>query len=67
MMIVDTTNVIDNSIFLKAKLDKTMVGSNYYLENLQDFKENYPLILFTILKHGNFTVKEILLCSISFG
>ena len=35
MALVDTTSVIDNSIFLKAKLDKNMVGSNYYIENLQ--------------------------------
>ena len=35
MALVDTTKVIDNSIFLKAKLDKNMVGSNYYIENLQ--------------------------------
>lgn len=49
MMIVDTTNVIDNSIFLKAKLDKNMVGSNYYIENLQykrdlDWKMRYNLV-----------------------
>ena len=31
MALVDTTKVIDNSIFLKAKLDKNMVGSNYYV------------------------------------
>lgn len=36
MAIYDTSNIIDNSIFLKAKLDKNMVGSNYYIENLQD-------------------------------
>ncbi len=35
MALVNTTDVIDNSIFLKAKLDKNMVGSNYYIENLQ--------------------------------
>ena len=49
MAIVDTTNVIDNSIFLKAKLDKNMVGSNYYIENLQykrdlDWKMRYNLV-----------------------
>ena len=32
----------------------------YYLENLDQFKENYQLILLTILKHGNITVKEII-------
>ena len=35
MALVNTTETIDNSIFLKAKLDKNMVGSNYYIENLQ--------------------------------
>lgn len=35
MAIYDTSNTLDNSIFLKAKLDKNMVGSNYYIENLQ--------------------------------
>ena len=49
MAIVDTTNVIDNSIFLKAKLDKNMVGSNYYIENLQhkrnlDWEMRYNVI-----------------------
>jgi hypothetical protein len=34
MALYDTSNIIDNSIFLKAKLDKNMVGSNYYIENL---------------------------------
>lgn len=36
MAIYDTSNTIDNSIFLKAKLKKNMVGDNYYIENLQD-------------------------------
>lgn len=39
MAILDTSNVIDSSIFLKAKLDKNMVGSNYYIENLQDKRD----------------------------
>ena len=49
MALVDTTKVIDNSIFLKAKLDKNMVGSNYYIENLQhkrdkDWEFRYNLV-----------------------
>lgn len=32
----DTTNVVDSSIYMKAKLDNNMVGTNYYIENLQD-------------------------------
>jgi len=39
MSVVDTTNVIDNSIFLKAKLKHNMVGDNYYIENLQDKRD----------------------------
>lgn len=39
MSIIDTTNVVDNSMFLKARLDKNMVGTNYYIENLQ-YKRN---------------------------
>lgn len=48
------TDIIDLSNMSVYEMDK------YYLENLELFKENYPLILFTILKHGNFTVKEII-------
>lgn len=33
--IIDTTGVIDSSMFLKARLPKNMVGSNYYIESLQ--------------------------------
>lgn len=36
MAIIDTTDVIDSSIYLKAKLKHNMVGENYYIENLQD-------------------------------
>lgn len=39
MPVIDTTNIVDNSMFLKARLDKNMVGSNYYIENLQ-YKRN---------------------------
>ena len=39
MAIYDTSSVIDNSIFLKAKLDKNMVGSNYYIDNLQSKRD----------------------------
>ncbi len=39
MALIDTSNVIDSSIFLKAKLDKNMVGSNYYIENLQNKRD----------------------------
>ena len=36
MAIYNTTDIIDNSMFLKAKLPKNMVSDNYYIENLQD-------------------------------
>lgn len=36
MAIIDTTNVVDSSMFLKAKLKNNMVGENYYIENLQE-------------------------------
>jgi len=36
MSVIDTTNVIDNSMYLKANLAPNMVGENYYIENLQD-------------------------------
>ena len=39
MAIYNTTDILDSSAFLKAKLDKNMVGTNYYLENLQ-YKRN---------------------------
>lgn len=35
MAIIDTSNTIDSSIFLKAKLKDNMVGDNYYIENVQ--------------------------------
>lgn len=39
MSVVNTTNVIDNSMFLKAELAPNMVGDNYYIENLQDKRD----------------------------
>lgn len=39
MAIINTSNVIDSSIFLKAKLNKNMVGDNYYIENLQEKRD----------------------------
>lgn len=36
MAIIDTTNIIDSSIHLKAQLKHNMVGDNYYLEDLQE-------------------------------
>ena len=35
MSVINTTDIVDSAIFLKSKLDKNMVGSNYYIENLQ--------------------------------
>lgn len=39
MALYNTSNIIDNSIFLKANLEKNMVGSNYYIENLQNKRD----------------------------
>lgn len=39
MAIINTTNIIDDSIFLKAKLKKNMVGDNYYIENAQQQRD----------------------------
>lgn len=36
MALFNTTDIVDSSIYLKARLDKNKVGSNYYIENLQD-------------------------------
>ena len=49
MGVINTTDVIDSSMFLKAKLDKNMVGSNYYIENLQhkrnlDWRYRYNVV-----------------------
>ena len=35
MAIIDTTNVIESSMFLKSKVKKNMVGDNYYINSLQ--------------------------------
>jgi hypothetical protein len=40
MSVFNSTDVIDNSIFLKAKLSPNMVGDNYYIENLQDKRDS---------------------------
>lgn len=36
MALIDTTNVVDSSMYLRAKLKNNMVGDNYYIENLQE-------------------------------
>lgn len=35
MAVINTTDIVESSMFLKAKLKKNMVGDNYYLETLQ--------------------------------
>lgn len=35
MAIIDTTNVVESTMFLKSKLPKNMVGDNYYIQTLQ--------------------------------
>lgn len=36
MAIIDTTNVVESTMFLKSKLPKNMVGDNYYIQTLQN-------------------------------
>ena len=36
MALINTTNVVDSAMYLKARVPKNMVGDNYYIENLQD-------------------------------
>ena len=40
LAVINTTDVVESSMFLKAKLKKNMVGDNYYLETLQLKVEN---------------------------
>jgi hypothetical protein len=35
LAVINTTDIVESSMFLKAKLKKNMVGDNYYLETLQ--------------------------------
>ena len=49
MALINTTDIIDSSVFLKAKLKKNMVSDNYYIENLQyrrdaDWKMRYNVV-----------------------
>ena len=49
--IIDTTDVVESSRFLKAKLKKNMVGDNYYLQSLQskvDAEWNYRSNVFDV-------------------
>ena len=49
--IIDTTDVVESSMFLKAKLKKNMVGDNYYLQSLQskvDAEWNYRSNVFDV-------------------
>lgn len=53
MAVINTTDVIESSMFLKAKLKKNMVGDNYYIETLQskiDEEWNY--------RHNVFDIEE---------
>lgn len=36
MGLINTTDIIDSAMFLKAKLKKNMVGDNYFIESLQE-------------------------------
>lgn len=49
MSVIDTTNVIESSMFMKAKCKKNMVGDNYYIENLQHKVNNEWLYRFNVV------------------
>ena len=56
MAVINTTNVVESSMFLKAKLKKNMVGDNYYIESLQskiDAEWNYRHNVFDIEEECN--------------
>ena len=62
MPLFNTTDIVDSSIFLKAKLDKNKVGSNYYIENLQnkrdkdwEYRSNIVGIEEELIKQKNYT------------
>lgn len=49
MPVYDTSNTIDTSIHMKAKLDKNRVGSNYYIENLQNKRNSEWLMRYNVI------------------
>lgn len=38
MAVIDTTNVVESTLFLKAKFPHNKVGANYYIQNLQEIR-----------------------------
>ena len=49
MPVYDTSNTIDTSIHMKAKLDKNRVGSNYYIENFQNKRNSEWLMRYNVI------------------
>jgi hypothetical protein len=40
MAVIDSTNTLENAMFLKSKVSKNMVGENYYIQTLQQKIDN---------------------------
>lgn len=64
MAVINTTDIIDSSIYLKANLKDNMVGDNYYIENLQykrnadwEFRSNKIRIEEELHKQSNYSSK----------
>lgn len=49
MAVIDTTNVVESSIFLKSKVKKNMVGDNYYIDSLQHKINNEWLYRYNLI------------------
>lgn len=49
MAVIDTTNVIDSAMYMKAKLKKNMVGDNYYIESLQHKVNNEWMYRYNVI------------------
>lgn len=66
MALIDTTNTIDSSIYLKNRFPHNKVGSNYYIQNLQEkrnkdweFRPNLVDIEEELEKQCNYTVEPV--------
>lgn len=65
MPVFDTSNVIDNSIYLKAKLKTNKVSDNYYIQNLQYKRDKDWLMRYNVVnieeelnKQVNYTIES---------
>lgn len=49
MGLIDSTNIIGSAISLKAKLDKNMVPTNYYIQSLQEKRNSDWLMRYNVV------------------